>query len=86
MLRIYYTRVNQIILGDHRMSISETNQTEIPVPAAAARCHMSAGYFRELLRAGKGPMVVQISPRKTFIRVADLEAWLESRRGYTVSA
>lgn len=69
------------------MTINEADATEIPLPMAAKRSHMSTGYFRELLRAGKGPMVMRISPRKTYIRVADLEAWLESRRGsYTVSA
>lgn len=59
------------ILLEHR----EVNTRE-----AAARCHFSLNYFRELLRRGEGPPILQISKRKTYFRVDDLENWLLSRR------
>lgn len=47
---------------------------------AAARLSLSVKTLHNLASAGDGPPFLYITPRSPRYRVADLDAWIESRR------
>lgn len=70
--------------------------TEIPSTLAGARVRslreaaallgVSISTIRREVRAGTGPKLVRLSPRRVGISEADLAAWLQSRRQSTEAA
>ena len=46
---------------------------------AAREVGVSPGTFRTVVKSGKGPRAVQVSPGRVFFRRDDLAAWLDSR-------
>ena len=51
----------------------------VDLPTAAAIVGLSESTWQALVRAGKAPKPRQLSDRRVGWRVADLEAWVDSR-------
>ncbi|WP_147026074.1 helix-turn-helix transcriptional regulator [Methylobacterium oxalidis] len=50
---------------------------------ACQECGLSVSTMRRLIRAGRGPRILQLSERRIGIRRTDLDEWLTSREGAT---
>ena len=48
-------------------------------PAAATYCGFNYDYFLRLLRRGRGPACLKLTPRLFWFREEDLDAWLATR-------
>lgn len=49
------------------------------LPAVCEAASVSLSTLRRLMRAGRGPRVIQLSDRLIGVRRADLDDWLTSR-------
>ncbi|GJE45865.1 helix-turn-helix transcriptional regulator [Methylobacterium soli] len=58
--------------------MSNTNVV-LRLPVACEAASLSLSTLRRLIRAGRGPRVIQLSDRLIGIRRADLDDWLTSR-------
>lgn len=49
------------------------------LPAVCKAASVSLSTLRRLMRAGRGPRIIQLSDRLIGVRRADLDDWLNSR-------
>ena len=49
------------------------------LPAVCKAASVSRSTLRRLMRAGRGPRIIQLSDRLIGVRRADLDDWLNSR-------
>jgi predicted DNA-binding transcriptional regulator AlpA len=63
----------------HNNLLSQDDLRCMTVPQWAELCGFSTMTGKRLLRAGKGPRLIQLSTKRVGVRVIDAKQWLESR-------
>jgi predicted DNA-binding transcriptional regulator AlpA len=61
-------------------SVRHTQTRVLSYPQAADRANLSRRQLEREISVGRGPSIVDLSPRRRGILESDLEAWLLSRR------
>lgn len=61
------------------------SQNKLRAPAAADYLGLSASTLAKMRLRGDGPLYMKAGPRVVLYDVADLEAWLESRKRRSTS-
>lgn len=63
----------------------QTQTRRLRTPEAAAHCGLSASTFEKMRVRGDGPAFCKAGPRVVVYDVADLDAWLASRKRHSTS-
>jgi hypothetical protein len=61
-------------------TVRNTQTRVLSYPVAAERANLSKRQLAREISLGRGPAIIEISPRRRGILEGDLEAWLLSRR------
>jgi predicted DNA-binding transcriptional regulator AlpA len=61
-------------------SVRHTQTRVLSYPQAAERSNLSKRQLEREISLGRGPAIIEISPRRRGILESDLEVWLLSRR------